>query len=111
MSTTAYWIGGVARSNSEDNDKSKYDGSHEDDIDDAQAFSFVDHLILARTKLNSISPISAKGGGEVGHSQGDGVTLRRRGNRLGETHRLPSAISLPHWDHGDDRTRPVDVSR
>jgi hypothetical protein len=58
VSTTAYWIGGVARSNSEDNDKSKYDGRHEDDIDNAHAFSFVDHLILARTELNSISPVS-----------------------------------------------------
>jgi hypothetical protein len=51
-------IARAVRPKPKENEKSKYDGSHDDDVDDAHTFSFVDHSILARTKLSSISPVS-----------------------------------------------------
>jgi hypothetical protein len=76
----------------QENDQSKYDRSHADEINEAYTFSFTGHFILPRSEPKAALPIlliQEKKAAKLATVRGMLVTLRRRGDRLWGKHRSP----------------------
>ena len=75
---------GVACSKPKENNQSKYDRSHADEINETYAFSFTGHFILPRIEPKAAAPylVIEEDGGEVGHSQGNACDASPPGRPL-----------------------------
>src|SRR5687768_8764255 len=105
---------GVTCSKPKDNNQRKYDRSHADEINETYTFSFTGHFILPRSEPKAASPFPIdprKRWRRSWPQSGGCCDASPPGQPLvGNRQVASSDTSLSHLNHGDDRTRPIDVS-